>query len=228
MAVLGRRTAARAGRADEAQGRREETSSRILDATTELLAEGHAEGQGFGDLSIEEITERAGLSRTAFYDYFSDKRELLIKLVERSFSRIFREADERAGAPGTPPEYTLSPHALRAQIRATMRFAREHPEIYCAVVEASGYDQVVGDFWRRHIVAGHIDNLAAAIEDSQATGASLPLHPRAGAQALILTVMYTVYDHVSSGESETADDEVVDALAAICVRAVHGGDAEAD
>src|SRR6266852_8161224 len=44
---------------------------RLLEATEALLAE----GDPYADLRIEQITSRAGVSRTAFYQAFADERE---------------------------------------------------------------------------------------------------------------------------------------------------------
>jgi hypothetical protein len=58
-----------------------------------------AEGVSFADITVDGIAQRAGISRTAFYDYFSDRRELLMKLVEVAVAPIFRDAEEEAGGP---------------------------------------------------------------------------------------------------------------------------------
>ena len=42
----------------------------VLRATEELLRD----GASYADLNIERIARRAGISRTAFYFYFRDKR----------------------------------------------------------------------------------------------------------------------------------------------------------
>ena len=58
--------------------KREAIEADVLEATEALLEE----GASFADLSIERIATRAGISRTAFYFYFRDKRELLMRLTE--------------------------------------------------------------------------------------------------------------------------------------------------
>ena len=46
----------------------------VLTATEQLLGE----GASYADLNIERIATRAGISRTAFYFYFADKREVAL------------------------------------------------------------------------------------------------------------------------------------------------------
>ncbi len=64
-----------AGRQTE---KRAQIEAAVLEATEALLAE----GASFAELGIERIATRAGISRTAFYFYFKDKRELLVRLTE--------------------------------------------------------------------------------------------------------------------------------------------------
>lgn len=53
-----------------------ETEQKILDAALEVFAE-----VGFNNARIESITQRAGCSRPAFYQYFSSKDEVFWKLA---------------------------------------------------------------------------------------------------------------------------------------------------
>lgn len=56
---------------------RAETRARLVEAAGEVFA-----AHGFEGASIDEITERAGYTRGAFYSNFTDKAELLIELSE--------------------------------------------------------------------------------------------------------------------------------------------------
>jgi TetR/AcrR family transcriptional regulator, ethionamide resistance regulator len=61
----------------------------VLEATEALLDE----GVSYADLNIERIATRAGISRTAFYFYFRDKRELLLRLTEDVVDELYRQGD---------------------------------------------------------------------------------------------------------------------------------------
>ncbi|MGK8507059.1 TetR/AcrR family transcriptional regulator [Nocardia asiatica] len=67
---------------------RRQTQDRLLDAAAELFAE-----RGVNGTSVEQIAERAGYSRGAFYGNFADKHELTLELLTR---RTQRELDEVA------------------------------------------------------------------------------------------------------------------------------------
>jgi len=62
------------------------TRNLILGAFMELLPE-----TGFQSLSVQDITEKAGINRATFYAHFSDKYALL----DRSISQMFRQEIEK-------------------------------------------------------------------------------------------------------------------------------------
>jgi len=63
--------------------RREATRQRILDAAREVFAENGVIGG-----TVEDICERAGFTRGAFYSNFADKDEVVAALVEREHERL--------------------------------------------------------------------------------------------------------------------------------------------
>jgi AcrR family transcriptional regulator len=61
-----------------ATARRQATRDRLLDAAFEVFAE-----QGVHASTVEQIVERAGFTRGAFYSNFTTKEELFVALMER-------------------------------------------------------------------------------------------------------------------------------------------------
>ena len=131
MASLTRRTEAQTEK-------RAAVEAAVLEATEALLAE----GRSFAELRIEEIATGAGISRTAFYFYFRDKRELLMRLTEDVAEILYAEADAWWSGEGDGRE------ALESALRNVISHYREHHVLLRAVVEASAYDEVVAGFWR--------------------------------------------------------------------------------
>ena len=193
------------------EARRAEAAEQIRAATRALLAG----GESFANLSVERIAAGAGISRTAFYVHFRDKRDLLMRLVEEAAAPIVQEADELVG--GRPS----GPSEIPYTIRAAMRFARDSREVFRATVEAAAYDPVIAEFWRDGLLGRFVDAIERRIRRQQDAGAALPMPPRPAARALILMVTGTLYEHVGS-EDPSADDELVDTLTTIAVRAVYG------
>ena len=71
------------------QVRSRETLDRILDAAEAVLDE-----KAFGEATLAEIMERAGVTVGAFYRRFPDKDALLHHLDERFFAEVRRRAEE--------------------------------------------------------------------------------------------------------------------------------------
>ncbi len=93
------------------------------DRRSELLALG-AEVFGqrpYDEVRIDEIAERAGVSRALMYHYFPDKRAFFAAVVRAETARLFN-------ATNTPPApgQTLFDR-LRAGVVAYIRYDEEHP-----------------------------------------------------------------------------------------------------
>src|ERR671910_2359357 len=138
MAVLSR-SGAGAGE------RRREGEQPFLTATEALLGE----GRSYAELSVEQIASRAGRPRTAFYLYFRDKRELLIRLAETVAETLYEQADTWWS--GTEGRADVRP-ALAAILGTWAR----HASLLGAAVAAAIYDEGIGACWR-NLVGRFID-----------------------------------------------------------------------
>src|SRR5919201_374391 len=125
----------------------------VLAATEELLAE----GASYADLNIERIANRAGISRTAFYFYFRDKRELLMRLTGDVNELLFQQADIWFSGAGDPePE-------MRAALTNIAALYAEHGVLLRAIVEVSTYDDEVAHAWHG-LVGRFVDATRVRIE----------------------------------------------------------------
>ena len=99
-------------------GRREEkaawTRAAIVDNAMRLFAE-----RGYDSVTVDEITQAAGVAKGTFYSYFSVKSDIIVE----EFWKIDRYYEEYASRNlaryGTPEE------KLRAFTRAQMRYVRD-------------------------------------------------------------------------------------------------------
>ncbi|WP_189054473.1 TetR/AcrR family transcriptional regulator [Longimycelium tulufanense] len=69
--------------------RRPQTLANLLDAALEVFAE-----RSFYGASIEDICDRAGYTRGAFYSNFSSKEELFLALFDRHNQQVLDELEE--------------------------------------------------------------------------------------------------------------------------------------
>jgi AcrR family transcriptional regulator len=99
---------------------------RLRDAALELFLE-----YGFDNVTVAQITERAGLTRRTFSRYFTDKRDVLFADAER-LPEVLAAAVERAD-----PDLTPFAALLSALTEVGHLVADEHAAERRAIVQAS-------------------------------------------------------------------------------------------
>lgn len=91
--------------------RRARTRRRLLDAALHVFAE-----EGFGRSTVEQVCERAGYTRGAFYSNFSSLEELFLAMWEERAGRMVAELRARLAE---LPDSAEPLEVLRAALRAT-------------------------------------------------------------------------------------------------------------
>lgn len=135
------------------EARKRELVERILPMVEELL---EAAG-GVVHLKVEDILQKAGMSRSTFYRYFKDKNELLLALSEPALREI-RDTAIRTWELG--PDVTFG--QFEAELYRTMEAYRPHVGLMNALVEVSTYDPHVKELFQgffaeiREAIANHI------------------------------------------------------------------------
>ena len=96
------------------------------------------ETHGTEGVSLRGLAEETGVSKTAPYRHFTDKRELLVTLAADGF-RLLAEALEAVVPPAAEiPAPPLS--TIRALFRAYMDFARARPALYRLMISRLGFE----------------------------------------------------------------------------------------
>src|SRR4051794_32452244 len=117
------------------------------DRRNELLALG-AEVFGqrpYDEVRIDEIAERAGVSRALMYHYFPDKRAFFAEVVRAETARLFEATSARVDADGDGGLFDL----LRGGVLAYLRYDEEHPHTA----------------WAAYVGVGQTDPVLRGIED---------------------------------------------------------------
>jgi AcrR family transcriptional regulator len=96
---------------------RAERRSQLLEVARGVFAE-----HGFEAATLEEIAERAGVSRPIVYGHFGDKQRLFEAVVTAEIARVQAAVGAALAAPGEPREL------LERGLRAFFAYVREHPE----------------------------------------------------------------------------------------------------
>ncbi len=178
----------------------------VLDATEALLAA----GASFGELSVERIATRGGISRTAFYFYFRDKRELLMRLTEDVSEQLYAEAERWWGGEGD------GARALEAALRKILAIYAQHGAGLRAVVEAAANDEQVAQFWRA-LLGRFADATRARIEAEHGPEPAAEI-----AFALVWMTERACYQRLAVGQSPT-DPAFAEGLVGVWVRGIYGG-----
>ena len=198
-------------RPDAPTEKRQATERAVLTAMEELLAD----GMPYAALSVERIATRAGISRTAFYFYFADKRELLMRLASELSDEFYREADAWWSGAGDGSEQ------LTAAVDKIAALYRAHSPLVCAIVEVAAYDEVVGPFWRA-LVERFVDASAQRIaSEIEAGRADADLVPRAMAFSLVWMTERALYQMLAQ-DDPVCGEELVRTLARIWTTTVYG------
>lgn len=133
---------------------------RLLEVVDELLGE----GQSYAGISIEQIIQRADISRSSFYRYFKDKNELLLGLSETALGDVPARMDQV-----WTPDATSTLEVLTETFVAMMMEFRPHANLLKAFAGAAAYDPQIEERYRQ--LFGAIEQAAAHhIEKGQREG----------------------------------------------------------
>lgn len=127
--------------------------------------------QGIEGLSLRQVAERAGVSRTAPYHHFRDKQALLCALAAEGF----RELEQLMEQVPLNPEADLET-SLDEFVQGYLRFATAHPE---------RYDLMFGrPIWKTGSASPELKEIAyrAFRRYTEKIGSMLPAGPLAGGQ----------------------------------------------
>jgi TetR/AcrR family transcriptional regulator, ethionamide resistance regulator len=204
MGVLSRRSPEREQARIE---RHAAVRARIIDATTDLISE----GSNYAALSVETIAARTGISRTTFYDYFPDKRELLLAMSGDILEDAIAEVDDWP----IPDDHEQTRGEIRAMFVGLVE-AYRHPVVR-AIVEATFYDDEVRAAWRANMER-HIERSTRLLELEREAGrfreAGSTLEARA--RALHWSIHATILQEIVLNDAVPPDD-LVDAMVDVCL-----------
>jgi AcrR family transcriptional regulator len=197
-----------AHREGPATAKRAQVQAEVLRATEELLAG----GSSYADLNVERIATAAGISRTAFYFYFRDKRDLLMRLAGDVTELLYAQADIWFSGDGDDPE-----REIREALTRISELYAEHGVLIRAIVEVSTYEEDIATFWR-----GLLNRFVEATARRIELEGQLP-EGRAEATAFALTWMVerTFYQQLVQ-EQPLPAEALIDAIVGIYRGTVYG------
>jgi AcrR family transcriptional regulator len=194
--------------------RRRRRSPEVAEREIIAAAEALLRERPFRELTVDEVMRRTELSRPSFYVYFTDRHQLVLKVVEHLGSELFTMSDRWLRGTGEGPEIA------RAALDGIVAVYAEHGPVMRALADAAADDRGVEQAYNA-LVQSFIDATARHIEDEIADGRVLPLDAYETAKALVW--MMERYLNLSLGREPTTPREAVaDTLATIWTRVLYG------
>jgi AcrR family transcriptional regulator len=125
-----------------------ERQAQILDCALEAFA-----ASGYHSTSIADVCARAGIGRATLYQYFTDKRDLLVALADRIAARVMAAFESRQKLrlpPGYKPTEGDAVRFIQSRFSALLRVVFEDARTARLVLRAGrGADGVVDEILRR-------------------------------------------------------------------------------
>ena len=149
--------------------RRDEARQQIVETARREL-----KVKPFRELTVDELMEGTGLSRTAFYRYFPDRESVLVDLLEEAWAALV-EARDQGRMDGTAPPSSMAQLA---------RLLGEHRGVLKAISDAAAGDGDMERTYRAFMQSCWIDDLTSRLVDAQAEGRAAGLDPHLGGEAL--------------------------------------------
>jgi AcrR family transcriptional regulator len=140
--------------------RRGQMERRLLDATERLMRD----GASFTELSVDRLSNEAGISRASFYIYFEDKGHLLRRLAGQVFGDLTEGAQRWWSVAGRH-----HPDDVRSAMSSIIATYRRHQAVLVALNEMAAYDPATAETYR-DLLTGISGRLTRVIEDGQADG----------------------------------------------------------
>jgi AcrR family transcriptional regulator len=189
-------------------GRRERARQSLLDAALSLV-----EQRTWSEITVDDLAATAGLSRTAFYQHFTDRQELLLTLLEGLFLEVDRVGTEWNTGGLHPVE------ELRRSLELVTDMFAQNGRLFQAVSDAAISDRDVAAAWAA-LTDGIAADTALGIRRDRENGFSTVTEPEAIARAL--TCMNERYLLACFGRHPLADPaNVLYTLTRIWTRAIY-------
>jgi AcrR family transcriptional regulator len=182
----------------------------LLQAFDELLRE-----QSLDQVNVADISERAGVTRSAFYFYFENKAVAVLALMQDLYDAAAEANELLVKAEGDP--------ASRVRTAITMLFdsVDQTPHTYRALLEARASSPTVRQMWE----AGRADFagvIAGMIETERVAGRAKDGPPAAGLASVLLDLNDHAVERHSLG-SGPPRDEHIEAITYIWLSTIYGG-----
>jgi len=166
----------------------------IVCAAERLLAE-----TDFSSLTVDAVMKSAGMTRSAFYHYFSGLDDLALGLLER-----FEQEIRNSLTPWQDPSsWSDAGSATISYLQAMFEVIDRHRTGVNAVAQAASANPVVYEAWQRRVLDYFFEQTALFIRHQVAAGHSRVSDPERTARALTLMNHASLADNFARTDPDT-------------------------
>jgi TetR/AcrR family transcriptional regulator, transcriptional repressor for nem operon len=121
------------------------TFAQIMDAAIDV-----ADQNGLGEMSVNDVTQHAGIAKGTFYVHFADRAALVLALHRKFHDELFAEVlvSTKDLPPGTP--------RARARIAAFLDGCRQLPGVRSLLLQARNHNDIRAEVERRNTEAARL------------------------------------------------------------------------
>jgi AcrR family transcriptional regulator len=160
-------------------------------------------------LSVDELMQATGLSRTAFYRYFPDREAVLLDLLEEVWGELAEARD-------ADPDLTDS-----ASLPRLAQLIADNRAVLKAVADAAPGDEDVERAYRNFMHSYWIDDLTARLAEAQRHGLAAGLDPQLAGEAL-----GWMAERLVTQSLDRDPGQVLDTIVAVLVKCLYSVPAE--
>jgi AcrR family transcriptional regulator len=203
-------SASRGRRGTRASG--DDRERAILTTAERLLEE-----RPLSEISVEDLARGAGISRPTFYFYFPSKDAVLLTLVDRMVEAGTASREEALA------KLAVEPRAgWRMALQASFDAFGSRRAVILAAAELRTTNAEARELWAR-VMEGWVADVTEVIESERARGVAPAGQPaRALAIALLQMNERAQYATFAGEAPALAEDEILDVLVDVWVRAIYG------
>jgi TetR/AcrR family transcriptional regulator, ethionamide resistance regulator len=195
------------------RGRRPKTHAAVLEATTQLL-----ETTPLSELSVAQILAAAQVGRTSFYEHFSSKEDVVVKLVRGITAEVAEGLEPMFDRGGRPVE-----EAFREGLGNWMRISTRYKPLLVAAIEEWPTVPALRRLWFRTIDAMGA-KLTTLIDTERAAGVAPPGAPSDALGATLAWGAERAFHVAMTGHHPTLTDEsaLVEPLLQLYIGTIYG------
>lgn len=190
----------------------EQAEREILDTAEDFLRE-----HDFRELTVDAVMARTGMVRSAFYNYFRDRNELVLRLLQRIEGEMMEAAASWLAEPSDKDDAIA---AMRDGFRQIASVYARHGHLARAIHEASYHDREVQGYYRDGVIENFIGVVARRLRQERRAGRTSVRRPEEIARALVLMNVNVFFERTGGFRAEKPA-AVARTLQEVWIRAIY-------